>query len=190
VSWHFKAKANGLSNPLSEDQLPFVLPSVVEHTREELVPASESSTHPYFDLMDPLLNHIPLSPGVDPTMDDNLIDENFFWWSPEIDDLSEDLLFGRFELGENLFLLFDAGYRFTFDVDMDPALVFPGPLWRARRLLHRQRSKASLPATPPVSLPPPPSYNLLASQFLQFFNPAVSARPFIPHPDQDEANHH
>jgi hypothetical protein len=74
----------------------------MEHTREELVPPSESPTRPYFDLMDPLLNHIPLSPGFDPTLDmDNLIDENFSWWSPEIDDLSEDLLFGRFELGEN-----------------------------------------------------------------------------------------
>jgi hypothetical protein len=53
--------------------------------------------------MDPLLNHIPLSPGFDPTLDmDNLIDENFSWWSPEIDDLLKDLLFGRFELGENL----------------------------------------------------------------------------------------
>ena len=176
----FTARCWALFTPPPEVS-PFLVPSVVPIPRAELRPPNVDPTRQYIHLTDPLMNHTPFSPGTDATMDfEALLEDDYNWWPPDIDDLSDDLLFGRFELGEKLFSLYDAGYRFTFDLDFEPISEASGPTWRARRTLHHQQLKSSRPAPSPVIPPPVPSINVFTTQFLCHFNPAVSARPFIP----------
>jgi hypothetical protein len=131
--------------------------------------------------MDPLMTHMPLSPGISATMDfEAVLEDDYNWWPPDIDDLSDDLLFGRYyELGQSLFSMFDASYRLTFEVQFDAVPDVSSLSWRTGSALHSQQLKTSRPARPPFVPPPVPSINVFTAQLLRHFNPAESARPFI-----------
>ena len=163
-----------------------LVPPVARVPCPELIPPNPPDRS-VLDLMDPLAPSIPVSPGIDASVDmDVALSNDYYWWTAaecdELDDASDDMLFGWIKQSKALFPLANAGYRFTVSIETT-ILPLPQPSWRERRKLCRQSTKPPLPhPETPLSTAclPPPSPVALTTQFLRSFNPAESARPLIP----------
>ena len=115
--------------------------------------------HTFEEWMDPLMSYTNNFSSDNPTHDiTSLLDDPEFWWSSEVDDISDDYMWGWFMFSQSHLSLTSAHYRFTVDIKFDDTVpIPPGPSWRARRTSRRRAAKAVAQAAEAQSSPSRPA---------------------------------
>jgi hypothetical protein len=129
--------------------------------------------------MDPLMSHINILYCEDPAQDVTpLLDDTQFWWPSDVDDISDEYMWGWFLFSQTHLAPKSAPYRFTISVEFNDTLPIPqGPTWRTRRTARRYATKTAIqavsdqsPSAQPLS-PSPPPVSTQAFEFLQHTSP-------------------